>query len=57
MSLLFRIETYLRRTGTPPTLFGRRAVNDPRLVGDLRAGRQPGPAVLARIERVLAEEA
>ena len=40
----------------PPTLFGRRAVNDPRLVSDLRAGRCPGPSVTARIEALLCEE-
>jgi hypothetical protein len=35
-----RIELYLRRTRTPPTRFGRDAVGDPRLVSDLRRGRE-----------------
>ncbi|WEK41660.1 MAG: hypothetical protein P0Y64_09435 [Candidatus Sphingomonas colombiensis] len=50
MTLLTKIDRYLRRTGMPPTTFGRRAVNDPRLVGDIRLGRVPGPQVSARID-------
>lgn len=53
MGLLTRIDRYLRHTGTPPTTFGRRAVNDPRLVGDLRNGREPGARMAARIARFL----
>jgi hypothetical protein len=55
MSLLVEIDRYLRRTGTPPTTFGRRAVNDPRLVGDMRRGRLPGAGVRARVEAILRE--
>ena len=40
-----RIEKHLRATGLPPTRFGREAVGDPRIVGDLRNGREPGPAI------------
>jgi hypothetical protein len=57
MSLLVEIDRYLRRTGMPPTRFGREAVNDPRLVGDLRLGRQPRARVRARIEAWLAAAA
>lgn len=53
MSLLSRINRYLRATEMPPTTFGRRAVNDPRLLRDLRNGRQLGRRVTARIERFL----
>lgn len=53
MSLLIKIDRYLRETGMPPTKFGRVAVNDPRLVGDLRNGRQPGPSVADRVERIV----
>lgn len=53
MSLLVEIETYLRRTGLAETTFGRRAVNDPRLVGDLRRGRMPGERVRSRVEAIL----
>lgn len=54
MELLGRIERYLRISGTPRTRFGREAVNDPRLVDDMRRGREPGAQVRARIERALA---
>ena len=49
-----RVRRFLRATGMPPTLFGREAVNDPRLVGDLTNGRQPGAAVTARIDAYIA---
>ena len=41
MTLLRRIEVYLRTSGTPATRFGREAVGDPRFVFDLRMGREP----------------
>lgn len=53
MSLITEIERYLRRTGVAETTFGRRAVNDPRLVGDLRRGRQPGPRIANRIKSLI----
>ena len=56
MSLLVRIDRYCRRTGVPPSKFGRLSVHDPRLVHDLKMGRQLGPAITARIEAFLAEE-
>jgi hypothetical protein len=34
-----RIERFLRDNAMPPTLFGRLAVHDPRLVLDIRMGR------------------
>lgn len=49
MNLLQRIERHLRRTGVPPTRFGREAIGDPRLVGDLKNGREPRPATAARV--------
>lgn len=55
MSLLIDIDRYLRRTQMPVTKFGRLAVNDPRLVGDLRRGRQPGPTTVRRIETFMQE--
>lgn len=57
MSLLLKIDRYPRRTGMPPTKFGRLAVNDPRLIGDLRAGRTPRGPMRARIEAFVREEA
>jgi hypothetical protein len=56
MSLLHKIDRYLRVTKMPRTTFGRLAVRDPRLVDDLRRGREPGPGMVARIETFLAQE-
>jgi hypothetical protein len=56
MSVLCRIDRYLKASAMAPTRFGRLAVNDPRLVGDLRNGREPGARVMARIEAFLATE-
>ena len=53
MCLLFKIQRYLSRTRMPETKFGRRAVNDPRLVGDLRRGRSPGRKLTARVDRFM----
>jgi hypothetical protein len=53
--LLTRIETYLRRTGTPPTRFGREAVHDPRFVHDLRRGRTVGDRLLRRVTNYIEE--
>lgn len=49
MSLLYAIETCLRLTDIPPSRFGRESVRDPRLVHDLRRGRQPGRKVEQRV--------
>lgn len=51
--LLYRIDRFLKESGMPPTLFGRLAVRDPRLVGDLRNGRQPGPRVSGNVEHFM----
>ena len=53
MSLLAEIRAHLDRTGVAETTFGRRVVNDPRLVGDLRRGRIPGPALRARVQAAM----
>ncbi|RYY33038.1 MAG: hypothetical protein EOP59_18235 [Sphingomonadales bacterium] len=53
MAILGKIERYLRRYDMPRTKFGRLAVNDPRLVDDLRNGRAPGPELCERIEAQL----
>lgn len=54
MPLLRKIQMFLEKTGMPETRFGRLAVNDPRLVGDLRRGRSPGPQVTRRVELFIA---
>ena len=56
MTPLVKIDRYLRRTQMPPTKFGRLAVNDPRLVGDLTRGRMPGPKMLARIDAFIGND-
>ena len=49
MHLRKRIEAYLKASDTPATRFGREAVRDPRLVHDMRLGREIGPRVAKRI--------
>lgn len=38
-----------------PTAFGRAAVGDPNLVGDLRNGRMPSLRLVARVSKFIAE--
>ncbi|MCS6986608.1 MAG: hypothetical protein NZM40_04105 [Sphingomonadaceae bacterium] len=54
MSLLFQIESCLKATRVPPSRFGRDAVNDPRIVHDLRRGRQPGQRMQERLRAHIA---
>lgn len=49
MSLLHAIEVCLRVSNIPPSRFGRDSVRDPRLVHDLRRGRQPGRKIEQRV--------
>lgn len=49
MYLLRKIEIHLRQTGMAPTRFGREAVRDPRLVHDMKRGREPGQAMTKRV--------
>jgi len=56
MSLIWKIEYFLRASALPPTKFGRLAINDPRLIEDLRNGRQPRPDTIARIEAFIADQ-
>jgi len=53
MTLLRKIERFLRSTGMAPTHFGRTSVRDPRLVFDLRNGREPGPRMTKRVEHFM----
>jgi len=53
MSTLRSIERYLKQTGMAPTAFGRQAARDPRLVFDLRNGRQLSERVERRIEHFM----
>ncbi|MEG3176005.1 hypothetical protein U1872_07175 [Sphingomonas sp. RB3P16] len=56
MSVLQKIDRYLKASAMPPTKFGRLAVRDPRLVHDLRRGREPGARMVRRIEAFLADQ-
>lgn len=56
MAILRKIHKFLNHSGMPQTKFGRLAVNDPRLVGDLRNGREPGARMVRRIETFLADQ-
>lgn len=51
--LIWKIERFLARTGMPVTRFGRLAASDPRLVGDLRNGREPRAALSKRLEHFM----
>jgi|688.fasta_scaffold1224544_2 hypothetical protein len=51
MSLLHAIEVCLRISKIPPSRFGRDSVRDPRLVHDLRRGRQPGQRMELRVRK------
>lgn len=53
MPLLNRIEAYLRASRISATRFGREAVRDPKLVHDMRCGRQLGAATRRRVEAFL----
>ena len=53
MHLLRRIETHLRRTGVKPTRFGRDVAGDPRLVHDMKRGREIGAKLSAQIAAYL----
>ena len=54
MEIYETIRRYLKATGMPPCVFGRLTVNDPRLVDDLRNGRQPRARTVARIKAFIA---
>ncbi len=49
MNLLRKVEHHLRRSAVTPSRFGRDAAGDPRFVFDLRRGREPRPATVARV--------
>jgi 2,4-dienoyl-CoA reductase-like NADH-dependent reductase (Old Yellow Enzyme family) len=53
MTTLRSIESFLRRTGMAATSFGRESVRDPRLVHDLRKGRELSERMKRRIEHFM----
>ncbi len=50
MHLMRRIQLFLRRADMAPTRFGREAVGDPRLVTDMRNGRELRESTAARVK-------
>jgi hypothetical protein len=40
---------YCQRQDVAETMFGRYAASDPRFIGDLRRGRQPGERLTRRV--------
>lgn len=53
MTLLTEIESTIRRRKIAPSRFGRDCAGDPRLVFDLKRGRQPGAGLEDRIRQHL----
>ncbi|MDP3674348.1 MAG: hypothetical protein Q8R44_04530 [Novosphingobium sp.] len=51
--LIREIERFLRSTGLAPTTFGRLAASDPRLVFDMRNGREPRESLRSRVEHFM----
>ncbi len=49
-----RVEKFLSQTGMAWTKFGRLVAGDPRLVGDMRNGREPRPDLASRIDLFIA---
>ena len=49
MNLLTIVERHLRKAALSPSRFGRQVSGDPRFVFDLRNGREPRPAMRARV--------
>lgn len=47
--ILPMVERFLRESDMPPSVFGCEAVKDPRLVSDLRAGREVGSKLRQRV--------
>lgn len=54
MNLLQAIERHLRAVHVASSRFGRLAAGDPRFVFDLRRGREPRPATVARVRAFIA---
>lgn len=49
MNINWDVERFLKRSGMQPTRFGRLAARDPRLVFDLRMGREVRAPLARRI--------
>jgi hypothetical protein len=54
-ALKAEIERFLAITGMSPTRFGILSAKDPRLVFDLRAGREPRSATVKRVTEFMSK--
>ena len=50
MELMRRIQHFLKQADMAPTRFGREAVGDPRLISDMKNGRELRDETIARIQ-------
>ena len=50
MHLMRRIQLFMKRSDMAPTRFGREAVGDPRLIADMKNGRELRDKTIARIQ-------
>jgi len=53
MHINLQIERFLRSQDMAATKFGRLAASDPRLVLDMRNGRELRPAMIARLQKFM----
>ncbi len=56
MNIRREIELFLRRTGMRPARFGRLAARDPKLVFDVRAGREMRATLIRRVRDFIATQ-
>lgn len=56
-AILYDLEYHIRESGVSASRVGRLIANDPALVSQLRAGRQPGAGVVRKIEAFIAARA
>lgn len=54
MYILSKVENFIKSRRMAPTRFGREVAQDPRLVFDLRRGREPGAKLCRKIEAHIA---
>ncbi len=55
MLLILRVEKFMRETRIKPATLGRKIAGDPRLIFDMRLGRNPRHPMQNRIEAYLRE--
>lgn len=56
MTMLRTVEKFLLETGMAPTRFGRESVRDPRIVLDMRNGREPTERMCRRLNHFIAHQ-